>query len=268
MFDALAMYKADNKDKDFTMMHFFKKLQGCKKWDKVWFYLNNGWGEDGPPPPSNASAGRPIGNKKAKSEIAGEAVAAGRDASIEKMINTFTADNKERDEMSRSMWKAVLEKQEAKLQLEKEKVEAIKMEAQVGMLKAMNEASHFALAKMKEEAKILTAKLEEMDPLARAWHEMYRARISKEVMAAASGTAPAAPAMPAWAWPASESATAPPTPDASATSTASTETTATTATPVEPRTPIPDEASPDGKAVPGGSRVTMVAQELELMSTN
>ena len=44
--------------------------------------------------------------------------------------------------MSRSMWKAVLEKQEAKLQLEKEKVEAIKMEAQAGMLKAMNEASH------------------------------------------------------------------------------------------------------------------------------
>ena len=87
-----------------------------------------------------------------------------------------------------------MEKQEAKLQLEKEKVAAIKMEAQAGMLKAMNEASHFALAKMKEEAKILTSKLDEMDPLARAWHEMYRERISKEVMMAASGAAPEAPA--------------------------------------------------------------------------
>ena len=199
MFDALAMYKADNRNKDFSMMHCFKKLQGCKKWDKVRDDLKNDRGEDGPTPASNASAGRPIGNKKAKAEKYGEAAAAGRDASIEKMMNTFIADNKERDEMSRSMWKAVLEKQEAKLQLEKEKVEAIKMEAQAGMLKAMNEASHLQLSKMKEEAKILTAKLEEMDPLARAWHEMYRTRISKKVMAAASGTAPAAPAMPAWA---------------------------------------------------------------------
>ena len=46
MFDALAMYKADNKDKSFTMMHCFKKLQGCKKWDKVRDDLKNDRGED------------------------------------------------------------------------------------------------------------------------------------------------------------------------------------------------------------------------------
>ena len=166
MYDALAMYKVDHKDKSFTMMHFFKKLQGCKKWDKVRNCLNEGKAsdEDGPVAPPSSSADHPIGNKKTKAEKAREAAAAGRDASIEKMMNSFTADNKERDEMNRSMWKAVLEKQEAKLQLEKEKVEAIKIEAQAGMLKAMNEANHFQLSKMKEEAKILTAKLDEMDP--------------------------------------------------------------------------------------------------------
>ena len=36
------MYKADNRDKSFTMMHCFKKLQGCKKWDKVRDCLNEG----------------------------------------------------------------------------------------------------------------------------------------------------------------------------------------------------------------------------------
>ena len=72
------MYKAADEDKSFTMMHCFKKLQGCKKWDKVRADLNNGRGEDGPMPASNASVGRPIGNKKAKAEKAGEAAAVSR----------------------------------------------------------------------------------------------------------------------------------------------------------------------------------------------
>jgi hypothetical protein len=40
----------------------------------------------------------------------------------------------------------MLDKQDAKLGLEREKLEATKMEAQVGMMKTMNEASHIALA--------------------------------------------------------------------------------------------------------------------------
>ncbi|KAK1610169.1 hypothetical protein QYE76_033842 [Lolium multiflorum] len=35
---------------------------------------------------------------------------------------------------------------------------------------------------MSQESKILMADMEKMDPLARAWHEMYRERIGQEVM--------------------------------------------------------------------------------------
>ncbi|MFY0277365.1 hypothetical protein, partial [Escherichia coli] len=43
--------------------------------------------------------------------------------------------------------------------------------------------------KMTQEAQILMADLEKMDPLARAWHELYRDKISKEVMAAQAAQA-------------------------------------------------------------------------------
>jgi hypothetical protein len=39
------------------------------------------------------------------------------------------------------MWKAMLEKQDVKIGLEREKVEAAKMETQTGVMKAMNEAT-------------------------------------------------------------------------------------------------------------------------------
>jgi hypothetical protein len=48
--------------------------------------------------------------------------------------------------------------------LREKKVEAAKLKAQAIMLKAMNESNNVALAKMKEEAKILTDMLT-MDPL-------------------------------------------------------------------------------------------------------
>ena len=90
------------------------------------------------------------------------------------------------------MWKPMLDKQDVKIGLEREKVEAAKMEAQAGMMKAMNEASNIALAKMTQEAKILMADMLNMDPLARAWHEMYRERIGKEGMAAQAAAAASA----------------------------------------------------------------------------
>jgi hypothetical protein len=46
-------------------------------------------------------------------------------------------------------------------------VEAAKIESQAGMMNAMNEALHIALAKMKQEAKILMADLSDMEPLGR-----------------------------------------------------------------------------------------------------
>jgi hypothetical protein len=54
------------------------------------------------------------------------------------------------------------------LKLEREKVEAAKLEAQATMLKAINESSNVALAKMNEEEKILQADMSTMEPLARA----------------------------------------------------------------------------------------------------
>jgi hypothetical protein len=63
------------------------------------------------------------------------------------------------------------------------------MEAHASMMKAMNEASNIALSKMMQEAKILTVDMSNMDLLERAWHEMYRQRIGKEVMAAQAATA-------------------------------------------------------------------------------
>jgi hypothetical protein len=84
----------------------------------------------------------------------------------------------------------MLEKHDVKIGLEREKVEATKMEAQVGVMKAMNEATQLSLAKLTQESKILMA------DVARAWHEMYRERTGKEVMeaqAAAVSMAASAP---------------------------------------------------------------------------
>jgi hypothetical protein len=47
-------------------------------------------------------------------------------------------------------------------------VEAAKMEAQAGMMKAMNETSIIALSKMTQQAKLLMENLSNTDPLARA----------------------------------------------------------------------------------------------------
>jgi hypothetical protein len=155
---------------------------------------NAGVDGDGLYPSSAALTDRPIDNKKVKAERNGASSLARIDASIDKMMASFSSTNKESDERSDAMWKAMLAKQDVKLGLEKEKVEATKLEAQTGMIKATNEASHVALAKMMEEAKNLTVDLSAMDPLARAWYEMYCERISKEVMTASVASATATPA--------------------------------------------------------------------------
>jgi hypothetical protein len=58
------------------------------------------------------------------------------------------------------------------------------------MIKAMNESTNVALAKIKEEAKILQVDMSILDLLARAWYMMYRERIGKEVLAAQAATVP------------------------------------------------------------------------------
>jgi hypothetical protein len=75
--------------------------------------------------------------------------------------------------------------------LREKKVEAAKLKAQAIMLKAMNESNNVALAKMKEEAKILMTDMSTMDPLARAWYMIHN-RIGKEVIASTEAAAAAA----------------------------------------------------------------------------
>jgi hypothetical protein len=81
------------------------------------------------------------------------------------------------------------ETQQEKLKLKTERVDAAKLEAQATMIKAMNESTNVASAKMKE-AKILQADMSIMDPLARTWYMMYRERTGKEVLAAQAAAAP------------------------------------------------------------------------------
>ena len=89
------MYKMKNGGKDFTFMHCFKKLEGCKKWDAIRLTLNkDGIGEDGPVTAAAASAGRPIGNKKAKAKRNAAPGLAAMDASFDKMMSSFSTENK------------------------------------------------------------------------------------------------------------------------------------------------------------------------------
>jgi hypothetical protein len=70
------------------------------------------------------------------------------------------------------------------LALERERVQAVKIEAEATLIKAKNDAKSFELTKMVEEAKILSMLLEGMDPLTKTWYMMIRDRIAKELMSA------------------------------------------------------------------------------------
>ncbi|KAK1628194.1 hypothetical protein QYE76_002509 [Lolium multiflorum] len=192
MLDALKMYNNQNEDKDFSFMHCFNNLQSCKNWYAIHHTLNKD-GEDGSVDPAGASTGRPIGNKKAKAENNAAPALAAMDASLEKKISSFSMENNEAADRAAVVWKAILEKQDMKIELKRETVEAAKMEAHDAAMKATNEATQLSLAKMSQESKILMADVEKIHPLARDWHEMYRERTGHEVLAAraASATPPA-----------------------------------------------------------------------------
>jgi hypothetical protein len=64
------------------------------------------------------------------------------------------------------------------------------MEAHAAAMKATNQTTQFSLAKITRKSKIvLMVDMTAMDPLERARHEMYRERISKEVLAAQAAAA-------------------------------------------------------------------------------
>jgi hypothetical protein len=68
------------------------------------------------------------------------------------------------------------------LALERERVQAAKIEAEATLIKAKNDARSFELTKMADEAKILSMPLEGMDPLTKTWYMMIHDRIAKELM--------------------------------------------------------------------------------------
>jgi hypothetical protein len=179
------LYKVENKGKDFNMMHYFQKLEGCKKWDRVRLTLNEGKkGEEGPILVAPATAGRPTGSKKAKAERNVGSFGAGFDVSINLFVNSMNAYSKELYDRSNARWKEIKETQREKLALERERVQAAKIEAEATLIKAKNDAKSFELTKMVEEAKILSMPLEGMDPLTKTWYMMICDRIAKELMSA------------------------------------------------------------------------------------
>jgi dTDP-glucose pyrophosphorylase len=102
-------------------------------------------------------AGRPeAGVKKVNAmKQASSSATSGIDASISEMVESITKSSKDSHEISDARWKAMYETQQEKLNLEREKVAAAKLDAKATMIKAMNESSNVALAKMKEDTKIL-----------------------------------------------------------------------------------------------------------------
>jgi hypothetical protein len=70
------------------------------------------------------------------------------------------------------------------LVLERERVQATKIEAKATLIKAKNDAKSFELIKMVDEAKILSMPLADMDPLTKSWYMMIRDQIAKELMSA------------------------------------------------------------------------------------
>ncbi|KAK1610546.1 hypothetical protein QYE76_034219 [Lolium multiflorum] len=138
---------------------YYEKIKAWKESDKTMVDWD---GEDGSVDPAGASTGRPIGNNKAKAERNAVPVLAAMDASIEKMITSFSVENKEAADQAAVVWKAILDKQDMKIELERERVEAAKMEAHAAAMKATNEAMQLSLAKMSQESKILMADMEKM----------------------------------------------------------------------------------------------------------
>jgi hypothetical protein len=96
----------------------------------------------------------------------------------------MNANSKELYDRHDARWKEIKETQKEKLALERESVQAAKIEAEATLIKAKNDAKSFELTKMVEEAKILLMPLEGMDPLTKTWYMMIRDRIAKDLMSA------------------------------------------------------------------------------------
>jgi hypothetical protein len=125
--------------------------------------------------------GCPTGTKKAKAERNAGSSSAGFDVGVNLFVDSMNTNSKELYDRSDARWKEIKETQKEKLALERERVQAAKIEAEATLIKDKNDAKSFELTKMVEEAKILSMPLEGMDPLTKTWYMMIRGCIAKEL---------------------------------------------------------------------------------------
>jgi hypothetical protein len=85
---------------------------------------------------SAASVGRPIGNKKEKAERNAVASLASVQAWIDMCLTEVSLDSSLREQNFNDGWKTLFDKQDKKNKIEREEVEAAKIEAQTTMIKA------------------------------------------------------------------------------------------------------------------------------------
>ena len=157
--DALVLYKSINKEKDFKLMHCYKLLQSCEKWKAHRRTLNKNGRADLNADPQN-SKGRPIGNKKAKAALAAAAKTDRVQSSIDKVLADVCSNSSLRREENNARWATLMQKADVKINLEQKKA---------------------AVKKRSQDFMILTADVSNLDPLARAAHNMYRAAILQEL---------------------------------------------------------------------------------------
>jgi hypothetical protein len=121
----------------------------------------------------------------AKAERNAGSSTVGFDVSINMFVDSMNTNTKELYDRSDARWKEIKdEAQSDKLVLERERVQAAKLEAEATFIKANNDAKSFELTKMVEEAKILSIPLAGMDPLTKSWYMMIRDHIGNELMSA------------------------------------------------------------------------------------
>jgi hypothetical protein len=141
-------------------------------------------GEEGPIPAAPSAPGRPTGTKKAKAERNVGSFSGVFEVCVNLFVDSVNANSKELYDRSDARWKEIKETQKEKLALERERVQATKIETKATLIKTKNDAKSFELTKMVEEAKILSMSLEGMDPLTKIWYMMIRDCIAKELISA------------------------------------------------------------------------------------
>ena len=154
-------YAARNGGTQFAFIHCYTKLKRSPKWRQARLRLGtNADGTDDLAAPLATSAGRPIGNKRAKDALGAAACADKTAASIDKNIAGVSTSMATRAEKSDERWKTIFQKQDEKIAVDKE-------------IAVVN--------KRKEDLKILTANTTGYDAATLEAHNYFRDIILQEI---------------------------------------------------------------------------------------